>query len=158
MNIADIIAAERVTSAAHVPSKKRALEQLAALLAGATPYLTAGEVFSGLIAREKLGSTGIGDGVAVPHARLEGVDECIGAFVRFPAAVPFEASDGQPVDLMFGLVVPEQATQAHLDLLHCLAEMLSDPACRAQLRNAASDKALLDTLVRHSPAAHTDAG
>ncbi|MDA3919207.1 MAG: PTS sugar transporter subunit IIA [Salinisphaera sp.] len=149
MNIADIVAPERVRLADDVQSKKRALEQLSEVLTQGTPYLTAGDIFTGLIGREKLGSTGVGDGVAIPHARLKGTDECVGAFMRLPQAVDFEANDEQPVDLIFGLLVPEEATDDHLNLLRRLAEMFSDPQTLADLRDAGDDGALHSRLLAH---------
>lgn len=158
MNLADILAPERTHIADRVNSKKRALEQTAALLAEGTPYLTAGEVFSGLVAREKLGSTALGDGVAIPHTRMPGIDDCVGACVRFPQAVAFDAHDDASVDLVFGLLVPEQATQAHLELLRHLAQQLGDPTYLATLRAATSDCMLFDRLAHRPPFAFPHAG
>lgn len=155
MNIADIIDPERTHVAEAVQSKKRALERLSELLADGTPELSASDIFSGLVGREKLGSTGIGDGVAIPHARMKGIDECVGAFARFPQAIDFDAGDEQPVDLTFGLLVPEQSTEAHLELLRSLAEMFSESDCLSALRRAEDDKALFDSL---SARAGTQAG
>ena len=149
MNIADIVAPDRVQLAADVQSKKRALEQLADILAEGTPYLTAADVFNGLIGREKLGSTGVGDGVAIPHARLKGIDDCIGAFIRLPQGVDFEATDDQPVDLIFGLLVPEDATDEHLKLLRQLAEIFSETETLADLREANDDRSLYRALLDH---------
>ncbi|AWN16494.1 PTS sugar transporter subunit IIA [Salinisphaera sp. LB1] len=149
MNIADIVAPDRVQLAADVQSKKRALEQLADILAEGTPYLTAADVFNGLIGREKLGSTGVGDGVAIPHARLKGIDECIGAFIRLPQGVDFETTDEQPVDLIFGLLVPEDATDEHLKLLRQLAEIFSETDTLSELRDAGDDRRLYQTLLDH---------
>lgn len=147
MNIADIVAPERVRLAEDVQSKKRALEQLAEILTQGTPYLTASEIFNGLIGREKLGSTGIGVGVAIPHARMKGADECIGAFMRLPQPVDFESNDEQPVDLIFGLIVPDKSTEAHLDMLRKLAETFSVNQALAELRDAADDNALHSVLI-----------
>lgn len=158
MNIADIIATERISAAEDVHSKKRALERLADSLAGATPYLAAGEIFSNLVAREKLGSTGIGDGVAIPHARIKGLDECVAAFARLQQPVAFDAGDEQPVDLLFGLLVPEQSTQTHLNLLRSLAEMFSEAECLSALRGAEDEQALFDDLIRYCPAVAADPG
>lgn len=158
MNLADILAPERTRIADRANSKKRVLEQAAALLAAGTPYLTAGEIFSGLVAREKLGSTAIGDGVAIPHTRMPGIDECVGACVRFPQAVAFDAQDDASVDLVFGLLVPDPTTQAHLQLLRNLAQQLSDPAYLATLRAATSDRMLFDRLAHRQPLAYPHAG
>lgn len=152
MNIADIVAPERVRLAEDVQSKKRALEQLAEILTQGTPYLTAGEIFTGLISREKLGSTGIGDGVAIPHARMKGADECIGAFMRLPQPVDFESNDEQPVDLVFGLIVPEKSTEMHLNMLRTLAETFSEKQALAELRDAADDAALHRALIARASA------
>ncbi|MES1928325.1 PTS IIA-like nitrogen-regulatory protein PtsN [Salinisphaera dokdonensis CL-ES53] len=147
MNIADIVAPERVRLADDVQSKKRALEQLAEILTQGTPYLTASEIFNGLISREKLGSTGIGDGVAIPHARMKGTDDCIGAFMRLPQPVNFESNDEQPVDLVFGLLVPEKSTEEHLNLLRKLAEIFSENQALAELRDAPDNETLHKLLV-----------
>jgi PTS system nitrogen regulatory IIA component len=136
VNLADIIAPDRV-GLADVQSKKRALEALAEILARGALELTAGEILNGLTAREKLGSTGIGDGVALPHARLCGVDTCIGGFLRLSQPVAFEPDGEAPVDLLFGLIVPAADTQAHLDLLRQLAELLGENQAQADLRDAA---------------------
>ncbi|ROO29394.1 PTS sugar transporter subunit IIA [Salinisphaera japonica] len=147
MTIADIVAPERVRRVPDVQSKKRALEQLAEILAEGTPYLTAADVFNGLIGREKLGSTAVGDGVALPHARMKGTDDCIGAFIRLPQGVDFQASDNMPVDLIFGMLVPEAATDEHLKLLRALAELFSNEAVIIELRDADDDAALYRTLL-----------
>ena len=95
------------------------------------------QVFDSLFAREKLGSTGLGQGVAIPHGRIKGLKEAVGAFVRLAQPVPFDAPDGQPVSLVFVLLVPEQATEQHLQILSELAQMFSDKALReAMLRGA----------------------
>jgi PTS system nitrogen regulatory IIA component len=147
MNIADIVALQRVRLADDVQSKKRALEQLAEILAQGTPYLTASEISSGLIGREKLGSTGIGDGVAIPHARMKGIDDCIGAFMRLPQPVDFESNDEQPVDLVFGLLVPDKSTEEHLNLLRRLADIFSENQALAELRDASDNDTLHKVLV-----------
>ena len=147
MNIADIIHPDRVRTASDVKSKKRALEELSAMLGQATPYVSEKEIFTALIGREKLGSTGIGDGVGIPHGRLKGVDECVGAMLRLDAGVDFEAADEAPVDLVFGLLVPQESTEEHLVILRNLAEMFSDTACLQRLREAADGEALHAALL-----------
>lgn len=149
MNIADIVATDRIRLVPDVQSKKRALEQLAEILAEGTPYLTAADVFNGLISRERLGSTAVGDGVAIPHARLKGIDDCIGAFIRLPQGVDFEAADETAVDLVFGLLVPESATDEHLKLLRALAEIFSRAEVLADLREAPDDAGLHRTLLSY---------
>src|SRR3546814_13482734 len=93
-------------------SKKKALEELSQLLARAGD-LDAGDILGSLSAREKLGSTGLGHGVAIPHGRMAGVDDSIGAFIRLRHPLDYDAHDGHPVDLIFGLLVPQGAPEAH---------------------------------------------
>jgi Hpr(Ser) kinase/phosphatase/PTS IIA-like nitrogen-regulatory protein PtsN len=102
-------------------------------------------VFDSLFAREKLGSTGLGQGVAIPHGRIKGLKEAVGAFLRLAAPVQFDAPDGKPVNLLFVLLVPEQATEQHLQILSELAQMFSDRAFREQLA-AAADAAAIHAL------------
>lgn len=150
MNVADVIAPERIIVTADVHSKKRALQHLATLLAEGVPYLTAGEIFNSLISRERIGCTGTGYGVAIPHARVPGLDDCIGAMLRLSQPIDFEADDGQPVDLVFGLIVPDNCGAEHAQLLHTLTALLETPQCRAALRHAGDSRALADTLVKQT--------
>ena len=113
-------------------SKKRAFEQ-AGLLFENHQGIARAKVFDSLFARERLGSTGLGQGVAIPHGRIKGLKEAVAAFIRLESPIPFDAPDGQPVALMFFLLVPEQATQQHLDILSELAQMLSDKPFRESL-------------------------
>ncbi len=123
-------------------SKKRVLEQAARLLAGNAAEPSQEHIFECLLERERLGSTGLAGGVALPHARIHGIDDTRGAFVRLRAPVEFDAMDGQPVDLVFALLVPEDATEAHLQLLAQLAGMFNDPDLRQKLRQADAQQAL----------------
>lgn len=113
-------------------SKKRVFEQ-AALLFENNYGIERGKVFDALFARERLGSTGLGQGVAVPHGRIKGLRDAVGAFIRLADPIPFDAPDGKPVSLLIFLLVPEQATQAHLEILSELAQMLSDRTFRETL-------------------------
>ena len=115
-----------------VTSKKRVFEQ-AGLLFENNQGIARSTVFDSLFARERLGSTGLGQGVAIPHGRIKGIKEAIGAFVRLSTPVPFDAPDGLPVSLAFVLLVPEQATERHLQILSELAQMFSDKALRDRL-------------------------
>lgn len=154
MNLADIITADHTHIMTDVASKKRALEELAEILADATPDLTGSEIFSALISREKLGSTGLGDGVAIPHGRLKGLDECVGAMIRVPSAgVAFEAPDDKPVDILFGLLVPQDSTEAHLDILRGLAELFTRDEQVARMRAADTGKAMHTILLENDPIA-----
>lgn len=147
MKLNAILAADRVASGVTVTSKKKALEELSRLLARGTGALSATDIFNGLTAREKLGSTGLGHGVAIPHGRMPGVTGSVGAFVRLKHAVDYDAHDGQAVDLLFGLVVPVAATEEHLKHLAAIAEKFSDEVFCRKMRAADSDGALHDLLV-----------
>src|SRR5690606_40576648 len=107
----------RVLANVEARSKKHALDILSELLASASDDLDQGEIFQSVIGREKLGCTAIEDGIAIPHGRLEGLERSVGAFLRLTRPIDFDAPDGQPVDLMFGLLVPKAAAQAgcHLE-------------------------------------------
>lgn len=146
MHIANLISAERVACCQESSSKKRVLEQLSQLLAGSTSALSADEIFDSLIGRERLGSTGLGLGVAIPHGRMQGLEEPLGAFVHLSTAIDFDAMDHKPVDLLFALLVPEESTDEHLQLLAQLARMFADPAFCKQLRATENSQTLFQLL------------
>ena len=126
-------------------SKKRLFEQ-AGLLFENHDGIARSQVFDSLFARERLGSTGLGQGVAIPHGRIKGLKEALGAFIRLAQPIPFDAPDGAPVTLAFVLLVPEKATERHLQLLSELAQMFSDRSLRETMA-AAKDAAELHQLV-----------
>ncbi|MFJ3482375.1 PTS IIA-like nitrogen regulatory protein PtsN [Pseudomonas sp. NPDC090202] len=136
-------------SLVNVPggSKKRVLEQIANLIGREIPELDSQLVFESLIAREKLGSTGFGNGIAIPHCRLKGCTSPISAVLHLDAPVDFDAIDGAPVDLLFVLLVPEAATDAHLELLRQIASMLDRSEVRASLRGAKSADELYNVVL-----------
>ena len=118
-------------------SKKRVFEQ-AGLLFENTLQIARSQIFDSLFAREKLGSTGLGQGVAIPHGRIKGLKDAAAAFVKMKAPIPFDAPDGQPVSLICILLVPEKATEKHLQILSELAQMFSDKAFRETLLSSQS--------------------
>jgi PTS system nitrogen regulatory IIA component len=126
-------------------SKKRVFEQVGLLFEN-NQGLARATVFDSLFARERLGSTGLGQGVAIPHGRIRGLKEAVAAFVRVAEPIAFDAPDGRPVSLLVVLLVPEQATQQHLDILSELAQMLSDRAFRDNLTQA-GDPSVAHTLL-----------
>jgi nitrogen PTS system EIIA component len=145
MQIADLVSPERVRLDAGIGSKKRALEILSALLAGedaSGPGLTETLMFDALSAREKLGSTGLGHGVAIPHGRMAEIDGPRVAVLRLQEGVDFDAIDHEPVDILIALIVPEESTSEHLELLAQLARALSQPDNIAAIRRAADTPAL----------------
>ncbi|NBA97105.1 PTS IIA-like nitrogen regulatory protein PtsN [Pseudomonas sp. R5(2019)] len=128
-------------------SKKRVLEQIANLIHREVPELDMQTVFESLIAREKLGSTGFGNGIAIPHCRLKGCEAPISALLHLDAPVDFDAIDGAPVDLLFVLLVPEAATDAHLELLRQIASMLDRKEVRDRLRAAGNNESLYNVVL-----------
>ena len=123
-------------------SKKRLLQTVAGIIAEDQLSLDAAEVFSQLIAREKLGSTGLGHGIAIPHCRIDNCSHPLGMLVTLDDGVPFDAPDGAAVDLLFVLLVPNEAHQEHLDILAELARLFSQEAFCRQLRAATDNDAL----------------
>ncbi|WP_248748890.1 PTS IIA-like nitrogen regulatory protein PtsN [Pseudomonas sp. MWU15-20650] len=136
-------------SLVNVPggSKKRALEQIANLIGREVPELDTQAVYEALIAREKLGSTGFGNGIAIPHCRLKGCENPVSALLHLDHPIDFDAIDGAPVDLLFVLLVPEAATDAHLELLRQIASMLDRKEVRDKLRSAKGNEALYQVVL-----------
>lgn len=139
--IAKLLTVDNVVIDLDASSKKRVFEQ-AGLLFENHHGIARSAVYDALFAREKMGSTGLGLGIAIPHGRIKGLKEAQGAFFRLAAPVQFDAPDGQPVSLIFVLLVPEAATEHHLQMLSELAQMFSDKAFRDQLATAADAGAL----------------
>ena len=143
MHFIDLLAPARVHADTRATSKKRLLELAAAALVkpGCDPELER-LIYDSLCARERLGSTGLGHGVAIPHGRIASLAAPAGAFLKLADALPFDAGDGAPVDLVFALAVPEHFTHQHLMLLSQLAQMFSDADFCARLRHAGDDAQL----------------
>lgn len=131
-------------------SKKRTLEQVSHFFSELHPDIEESIVFNGLHSREKLGSTGIGDGIAIPHCRLAGCSDAKGILIKLASPIDFDAIDRQPVDLVFALIVPEDATSEHLATLAAIAELFSKEEVREALRQAQSNQSLYDTICRLS--------
>ncbi|OOZ40879.1 PTS IIA-like nitrogen-regulatory protein PtsN [Solemya pervernicosa gill symbiont] len=148
MHITDLLDQSRVNCDAEAGSKKRALELLSELIAKDSPSLDPNRVFDQLIERERLGSTGLGHGVAIPHCRIEGGEETLGALIKLHRPIDFDANDGAPVDLLFALVVPAESTDEHLQILSRLAMLFSNESLRVQLREAVSCEGLFK-LISH---------
>jgi PTS system nitrogen regulatory IIA component len=131
-------------------SKKRLFEQVGLLFEN-TRQIPRARVFDSLFDREKLGSTGLGYGVAIPHGRVKTIREPVCAFVRTAAPIAFESPDGAPVSLVFAMLVPEHATEAHLELLSELAQMFSDPQLREALATTEDVQAAHRLITEWSP-------
>jgi len=147
MTLETILPPERILFSVPGGSKKRVLEFFSTFIAQNTPSLDSQEVFSRLIGRERLGSTGIGNGVAIPHARNPHCKAPIAGFLKLNEPVDFDAVDGEPVDLVFVLLVPEEADDDHLALLAQVAGVMNDAETRNQLRNTTSQRELYEHLI-----------
>lgn len=144
--IVDLLPVANVALDIDAPSKSRLFETVAAMFERDTG-LNRATIVASLSAREKLGSTGLGQGIAIPHGRLKGLAEARAAFVRLASPIAFDAPDGRPVAQVFVLLVPEHATDRHLQLLSELAQMFSDRSFRERLATAA-DAAGVHALIR----------
>ena len=137
MTISAILSPELIFINPDISSKKRLLEFLANTISEKFS-LSQTSIYGNLLDRERLGSTGLGKGFAIPHARLSKLDTTIGCFIRLEQAVNFEAMDQQPVDLVFCIIIPEHATDEHLQILSSLAKIFSQDKIRTDIRNAKS--------------------
>lgn len=146
MSKSDLLSPARTRCHAELSSKKRVLEELSELIAESHPELTARAVLNCLVAREKLGSTGLGHGVALPHGRMPQVESAVGAAATLANGVDFDAPDGEPVDLVVALIVPEESTDEHLHILARLAEAFSDTSTVRAVREAATPEELCRLL------------
>jgi PTS system nitrogen regulatory IIA component len=133
--ISPLLSASRVALEIEASDKKAVFEASAALLE-ASAGLSRKQIVDSLVSRERLGSTALGQGIAIPHGRVKGLREATAAFLRLRQGIPFDAPDHAPVTLVFVLLVPERATDVHLQILSELAQMFSDPVFRAQLSKA----------------------
>jgi PTS system nitrogen regulatory IIA component len=148
--VSKLLPVHHVLLGLDVGSKKRLFEQIGLLFENSRQIPRA-RVFDSLFDREKLGSTGLGYGVAIPHGRIKTIKEPVCAFVRTATAIPFEAPDSQPVNLVFAMLVPEHATEAHLELLSELAQMFSDARLREALATTDDVQAAHRLITEWSP-------
>jgi PTS system nitrogen regulatory IIA component len=149
--VSKLLPLANITVGLDASSKKRVFEQ-AGLLFENNQGIARVKVFDSLFARERLGSTGLGEGIAIPHGRIKGLKEAVAALVRLDEPVAFDAPDGKPVNLLLFLLVPEQATQQHLEILSEVAEILSDRTMRETLLTATDPQALHQALEAWQPA------
>ena len=149
MPLSDFLTPEAVIPALRVNGKKQALQELSERAAEVSG-LTAREIFDSILQRERLGSTGVGDGIAIPQGKLVKCPRIFGVFARLDRAIDFEALDGLPVDLVFLLVAPESAGADHLKALAAIARVLRNPTLATQLR-ATRDASALFSVLTQSP-------
>jgi PTS system nitrogen regulatory IIA component len=152
MLLSDVLPSEAIIPALRVNGKKQALQELsdrAALVSG----LSARAIFDSILQRERLGPTGVGDGVAIPHGKLVKCERIFGVFARLERAIDFEALDGLPVDMIFMLIAPESAGADHLKALAMIARKLRNPSLASKLR-ATRDAAAIYAVMTLTPASH----
>lgn len=147
VNFEDILSADRIQLKAQAASRKKALELLGTSLSESTENVSPQDIVDSLCARERLGSTGIGQGVAIPHARSNAVDHTTGAIITLSDSVDFDAIDGQPVDFLFGLLVPESADDDHLQVLASIARVLNDQRLIGSLKQCGDTNAFCSRLL-----------
>jgi PTS system nitrogen regulatory IIA component len=145
MQISDVLTLDCTKSAVHCTSKKRALEIISQIAADHSGQDST-ELFECMLNREKMGSTGIGNGIAIPHARMFTSEQAIAVLVQCKDPIEFDAIDNRPVDLLFALLVPDAQCKEHLKTLSCMAEKLSNKQILKQLRSAKSDQELFDIV------------
>lgn len=147
MKIKDILTLDRVVFNAQVKSKKKAFELIAETIAYTSPQLNAHTIFDNLIERERLGSTAIGHSVALPHCRMDALQEAKGCFILLKNGVDFAATDGIEVRMLFSLLVPQEALEVHLHLLGEIARTFHDEKFRESLLHATSKEDLYQHLI-----------
>jgi PTS system nitrogen regulatory IIA component len=142
----DLLSPGRILAGVRINSKKRLLELISTTMAKINKDLSSREIFESLCAREHLGSTALGNGVAIPHGRISSTKGVEALFIQLVKPLPFDADDGKPVDLLFALVVPQHCTDDHSKLLSSIAERFSDPQLQEQLRNSEDANAIFHLL------------
>ncbi|WP_417768006.1 PTS IIA-like nitrogen regulatory protein PtsN [Stappia sp.] len=152
MDLNDLLTSKAIVPSLKANSKKQALQELAAKAAAVTG-LPERDVFDTLLQRERLGSTGVGNGIAIPHGKLVRLDKLVGLFARLERPIDFDALDDQPVDLVFVLLAPEGAGADHLKALARIARRMRDPGTVAKLR-ATSDADALYTILTQPAASN----
>jgi len=147
MIFSNLINIDQILLNSEASSKKKAIEIISQLVNDSFPEYTANEVFDSLICRERLGSTGIGHGVALPHGRLQNCVEPVGVFVTLAKGIDFDAIDREPVSILFTLLVPQNSTEEHLKILARLAEFFHQAENRKTLENATSVETVYNILI-----------
>jgi len=150
----NVLLASCTLTVKHTVSKKSAIQLASEVLAVRFPDLDSRLLFNQLMEREDLGSTGLGEGVAIPHCRMAGFDQIAGVFLKLTSPIDFESPDGLPIDLMFVLVVPDAAEASHLEVLSALAGVLGSAEYRTLLRDIHSDTILHTELLQLLIASH----
>jgi len=133
----DLLSPARIVASVRINSKKRLFEFISTTMARKNPDLNPREIFGSICAREHIGSTALGNGIAIPHGRINGTEDVQALFLQLLKPLPFDAEDGTPVDLIFALAIPIECTEDHEKLLAGIVERFSDPELLEELRKAA---------------------
>jgi PTS system nitrogen regulatory IIA component len=152
MLLEQIIKPDSVLCNAQARSKKHCLEILSELLVRPVPEISSEDIFERLVERERLGCTSLDQGVAFPHCRVKGLDTTIAALIRLSEPVDFDSPDGELVDLVFGLMVPEKINESHQANIRSIADLLGDQILRQKMRDATTSNELYDSLIDSSVA------
>lgn len=147
MQLDAILTQARTQCRANASDKQQVLESCARFLSESVPALDTDALLQSLLARERLGSTGLGNGIAIPHCRLKNIDSVIGALITLAQPIDFDAIDDKPVDIIFVLLAPASALQEHLNALAALAELFNHSEFRQQLRNAETSEQLYSAAI-----------
>ena len=147
MPLQEIIKPDGVLCNATARSKKHCLEILSELLVRNFTDIASDDIFECLIERERLGCTGLDRGAAFPHCRLKGIDHSVAVMIKLSEPIDFDAADGEPVDLIISMAVPEEIDDGHLEDIQLVAKILSDETLRAKLRQSTSSKDLYEVLM-----------
>ena len=148
MIIHRILAPERTYCDVHGVSKKKILEFIAEHISNDVPEINNKDLFEALVARERLGTTGLGNGIAIPHCRCKACPKPVGMFMRLAEPVDFDAVDQKPVDLVFALIVPEGENQEYLDILKALAETFHSETTINEIHQLESAESLYDYMIQ----------
>tara|TARA_R110001583_G_scaffold43107_6_gene137065 strand:- start:3348 stop:3800 length:453 start_codon:yes stop_codon:yes gene_type:complete len=146
MTLQDILTLDCTQCAVPVHSKKRLLEQICQLAANELSDCDPADLLDSLLNREKMGSTGIGNGIAIPHGRLNNTDKAIAVFLTTQQAIDFDAIDNKPVDIFICLFVPENSTQEHLETLQSIAKLFSDRKTAKQVRKCTNQQEMFNLI------------
>ncbi|MDA9557973.1 PTS IIA-like nitrogen regulatory protein PtsN [Vibrio sp.] len=147
MQISDVLSLDCTKSAVQCTSKKRALELICEIASEQTG-INSDTLFKGILSRERMGSTGIGNGIAIPHTRIDDSNNAIAVLLQCDNPIEFDSIDNRPVDLLFALLVPESQCQEHLKTLSQMAARLSDKSTLKKLRSAVSDEELYHIITQ----------
>ena len=150
MYLKSILSLDCTECAVLFNSKKRILQYISQLAHSKYPELSAQDILESLLVREKLGSTGIGHGIALPHGRLKGIDKSVAIFLINQKPLDYDAIDNKPVDIFCAVLIPEQQSQDHLATLSEIAKLLSDKSLVKKLRHSTSNEALHELIIQNS--------